>query len=68
MFWKVFPKRVLSRDFAFKHKLGTLMPKTSFGKWGILKEVKIIFDFKVLYPSSTKKEVTPPSLGEIPPS
>ena len=25
----VFPKKVLSRDFAFKHKLGTLMPKTS---------------------------------------
>ena len=30
VFLKVFPKRVLSRGFAFKYKLGTLMPKTSF--------------------------------------
>ena len=68
MFWKKFPKRVLLRDFAFKHKLGTLMPKTSFEIGEFLKEVKSIFDFKVSYPTSTKKEVTPPSLGEIPPS
>ena len=27
---KSFSKIVLPRDFAFKHKLGTLMPKTSF--------------------------------------
>ena len=27
---EVFLKRVLSRDFAFKHKLGTLMPKNKF--------------------------------------
>ena len=45
-FWKVFPKRVLLRDFAFKHKLGTLMPKSSFEIGEILKEVKsILFDF-----------------------
>ncbi len=44
------------------------MPETSFEIGGILKEVKNIFDFRVSYPTSTKKEVAPPSLGKIPPS
>ena len=37
-FEKLFSKRVLSRDFAFKHKFGTSMPKSSFKIWGIFRK------------------------------
>ena len=50
-FGKVFPKRVLLRDFDFKALAKYVEVKDKFWDWGILKEVKSIFDFKGVVPS-----------------
>ena len=56
IFWKVFPKRVLSRDFAFKYKLSTLVPKTSFETEEFLMKWKVFLILNMSYQPLKRRE------------
>ena len=54
LFWEVFPKRVLSKDFAFKTSAKYVEVRDKFWDWEILNKVNSIFDFKSVVPSLYK--------------
>ena len=54
IFWKVFPKRVLMRDFSFKASVKYVDVKDKSWDWGIKIKWKVFFDFKSVIPSLYK--------------